>query len=160
MIIRSPDRFYKIGSGERVCCQIETCGHDECAELRAKAIEKCRICKKPLGFNREIRENPDGPGNVHQACLDRDARVSVVRSVGRSVNTVTYEDTTYRLYLSCGHEDLIRLRKRYENGMLASSQKMPRHVRCQECAKLKRDVHGRKREDADWIKPPRFAETR
>jgi hypothetical protein len=132
MIIRSPNK--KALLGEHQVCFDEACGHDDCARLRAQAREKCRFCRKYLGYGREYCDNPDGPGFVHSSCVWKFARQPVVKSV--LVRERVASTRWYRLSLSCGHDELVPLRAS------SASAKIPKVTTCSTCKLQTRDAQG------------------
>jgi hypothetical protein len=113
-------------------CTDEACGHDPCAQARADARGKCAKCRKYLGFDRAFRDNPDGPGVVHRACLEREFKQAVVRAV-------FVRERWFRLELACTHKTFLKL------SLAATTGKIPKIVRCSECKHTVRDVHGNRR---------------
>jgi hypothetical protein len=135
MIIRSPNKEAHLG--EHQICLDEACGHDDCARLRAQTREKCRFCQKYLGFDREYRDNPDGPGFVHTSCVWKFARQAVVKSVLVRERVITAVVTMrwHRLSLHCGHETFLRLSSN-------TKAKIPKTTTCLTCKVQTRDAHG------------------
>jgi hypothetical protein len=48
------------------------CHHRDCAETRRMAASTCRICGKPIGYERRFYRAPDGPPGalLHAICLE------------------------------------------------------------------------------------------
>lgn len=49
-------------------CENEDCGHRDCAWQRETAQSPCRICEKPIDYERRFFLE-DGPAFVHETCL-------------------------------------------------------------------------------------------
>jgi hypothetical protein len=45
------------------------CQHKDCIEQRTRAEKICPLCKSPIGYDRQVTEDPDSLVLVHFACL-------------------------------------------------------------------------------------------
>jgi hypothetical protein len=111
-----------------ICIDDEECGHDSCAQGRADARAKCAACSKYVAFGRPYLQNPDGPGLVHRACLEREFKQAVVKAV-------FIRERWFRLELACAHKTFIKL----------TTADTPKTARCAECRHMLRDGYGNRR---------------
>jgi hypothetical protein len=115
-------------------CEDEECGHDSCAQSRADVRAKCRVCSKYISFERPYLPNPDGPGVVHRACLEREFKPAVVKAVFIREHAPPYG--WFRIELECGHHTFLKLMSG------STTVKIPKRIRCSECKHMLRDGYG------------------
>jgi hypothetical protein len=118
-------------------CDDEECHHESCVQARADARAKCASCRGYVGFGRPHFANPDGPGVVHRACLEREFKQTVVKAVFIREHTPPYG--WFRIEMACGHNTFLKLMSG------STTVKIPKTVRCGHCKHLLRDGYGNRR---------------
>jgi hypothetical protein len=90
-----------------------------------------------VAFGRPYLQNPDGPGVVHRACLEREFKQMVVKAVFIREHTPPYG--WFRIEMACGHNTFLKLMSG------STTVKIPKRIRCSECKHTLRDAYGNRR---------------